>query len=122
MKIISNDGKIDFEAPIYMTDEQRLRFIKRIKQIFENVKILQVREQVKEMGELERHPKKWKIKDLVLAASALSNEEVAKRTGREIFSVQMKRGSWLMELQTWARKRGLSEITEDDIKEFERSR
>ena len=121
MKIITNNkGFVDFEAPIYMNDFQKDEFLRGMREIFEEINVKQIKEKLKEMDEIERHPKKWTINELALLVEGKSNEEIAEITNRTPFGVQIKRGSWLLHIQSWAKKKGKSNITEDDIKEFEK--
>lgn len=111
---------LDFEAPIYMNENQRDNFIDRMKNIFKNrVYVTNLIENKKEIKNIDRHPKKFTEEDsLILADSKLSNEEIAKIVNKSAFAIQMKRGSFLMELQEWARKNGKTRITEDDVRGF----
>jgi hypothetical protein len=53
-----------------------------------------------------------------LADPALTNEELAKSMGKSEFAIQMKRGPFLMALQEWARKKGRTKVTPDDVEEY----
>lgn len=114
---INSTGHIDFEAPIYMNDQQRDRFIAGIKKIFGDVEIEAIEEQIIERVGTHKS-KKWATDELFLLTTSLSNEEIAAKTGREVFGVQQKRGSFLVVIQTWARAKGKSGITGKDIAQF----
>lgn len=120
MKIFIKERYIDFEAPIYMSEGQRKKFIEGMERIFsEKVKVENIVENKKEMGDITRHWKKFTEEDkIILANPDLSNEEIAEKMGKTTFAIQMRRGHFLMELQDWAKKKGKSKITEKDIREF----
>ena len=120
MKIVTKDDYVDFKAPIYMSKEQRKKFIKGMVRIFgDRIKVRHIIENKKEMGKIKRVFKKFTEEDqITLANPDLSNEDIAKRMDKTQFAIQMKRGPFLMELQEWAIKKGKNKITEKDIQEF----
>ena len=118
---------MDFEAPLFMTDNQRKKFLEGMKKIFGNIITHNVRELDKEMGEIERHPQKWTPEELVYLLSDKSHEEIGRILHRDYFSIKSKRGVWLAPFYTWATKHGY--VKEGHIKnkigaikEYERSK
>ncbi len=120
MRILIKDDHIDFEAPIYMSERNLKKFVNGMRKIFrDTISVNKIIENKKEMDEIERKAIRFSEEDyLILANADLSNEEVAKRLGKSLFAVQMKRGPFLMELQDWAQKKGKNKITEKDIQDF----
>lgn len=120
MRILIKEKYIDIEAPIYMSEQNLKKFIKGMKVIFgDRISVNKIIENKKEMGEVERQAIRFSEEDhLILGNAELSNAEVAKRLGKSLFAVQMKRGPFLMELQEWADKKDKNKITEKDIQEF----
>jgi len=107
MKVfVNNNGLVDFETPIFMTDEQFQTFSEGMNNVFGNITIHKIEELEKTMGDIERHPKEWKPEELVHLLSDKSHEEVAKTLGREYFSVKSKRGVWILPFKNWAEKNG----------------
>lgn len=101
---INKEGYVDLQAPIYMTSEQKLKFIKGMMDLFGAVKFPEVKELDKEMGVIERHPQKWTPEELVYLLSDKSHEEIGVILKREPFSVKRKRGVWLTPFYNWATK------------------
>jgi len=120
MRILTKDKYVDFEVPIYMSENQRKKFVNGMIKIFgDRIKVTNIIENKKEMGEVERHFKKFTEEDqIILANPNLNNEKKKKKMGKTHFAIQMKRGQFLMELQEWAIKKGKSKINEKDIQEF----
>jgi len=113
-------GFLDFEAPIFMIEDQRKKFVEGIKIIFgQNVTVEEIVENKKEIEGIKRHPKAFSLNDLVnLANSGLSNEELAEKFHKTDFAIQMKRGPFIMELQEWGRKKGKTKFSAKDIEDF----
>jgi|YelNatPaOPRAMG01_1025707.scaffolds.fasta_scaffold15494_10 DNA-directed RNA polymerase specialized sigma subunit len=124
MKILINkNGYVDFEAPIYMTDKQREYFINGMKKIFKDIQIKHIIEQIKEMPERETVAiVDWKNpKNLLLLTKGLTEEEIADKLGigrEHTFAIRLKSADFLLPFYNWARKKGLTQITEKDIEEF----
>jgi hypothetical protein len=64
----------------------------------------------------------WKNpKNLLLLTKGLTEEEIADKLGigrEHTFAIRLKRAEFLLPLHSWAKKKGITEITEDVIKEF----
>lgn len=114
---------VDFEAPIFMFKDQKEMFVKGMKKIFGDIQIKHVKEQITEMPEREiKTVVDWKNpKNLLLLTTGLTNEQIADILGigrKHIFAIQLKRASFILPLHKWARKKGISQITEKDIQEY----
>jgi hypothetical protein len=121
--LINENGYVDLKAPIYMTEEQRKCFIEGMKKIFTDVQVIDVEEQIVEMPKREAKPVvDWKNpKNLYLLTKGLTNEEIARELGvsdEHIFAIQLKRAEFVPKIQQWARKKGITQITEKDVEEF----
>ncbi|MEM5803242.1 MAG: hypothetical protein QW350_00710 [Candidatus Aenigmatarchaeota archaeon] len=122
MKIIVKNDLVDFETPIYMTEEQLDLFVNGMKKIFNDVKTEYVSEQIKEFSVNSKEIIDWKNpKNLLLLTQGLTEEEIAEKIGidkKHIFAIRLKSANFLLPFYRWAKKKGLTEISEDDIKEF----
>jgi len=119
MRILIKDEYLDFEAPIQMTEEQRKKFIRFMKNLFDDVKVVNVIEKTKEMGDREVSPRKWVPEELSLLLTPKNNKDIAVKTNRSEMSVKMMRGSFVPEFLVWAKKKGYSlPVKIDVIKEF----
>jgi len=116
----NSDGRIDFEAPIYMTEEQREKFIQGMKKIFGiRIKIENIIENKKEIKKRKGEGKrKYDIKQLSHFAKEINNKDIANIIGKTEFAVQMKRGVYLKEYMEWARKKRLSKLDEESEEAF----
>ncbi len=103
---VDKDGKVDLEAPIHMTDEQREIFSSGMKEIFGKLAIYNIEELEKNMSETERNPRKWLPEELLYLLEDKTHEEVASILKREPFGVRIKRGIWVGPFQAWALKKG----------------
>lgn len=121
MRILFDEaGFVDFEAPIYLQDDQCKKLIAGLRKIFGNrLATKEVVEQIVNRTRLGSKNEKWSLNELELAANpALTNEEVALRIKREYFAVQSKRGQLLVELRHFAQKKRLVRITRKDIAQY----
>ena len=120
MRIFTKGNRLDFEAPVYMSEPVLDKFVIGMKQIFGNeVHISNIPENKKEMKAGEKHPKKFDMSSiLVLTNPELDNEEAGSKLGKSEFAVLMKRGPLLKEFMEWLRKRGKEEFSEEDVNEF----
>lgn len=116
MKIHYKDGHIDFEAPIQMTDAQRERFIKFMMKMFpKKIKIWEKVEKRKDVGPIDRNPKKWDAKELAMLLSPKSNEWLADKMHRSEMSVRMERGHFVPEFMVWAKEKGYHLVPDEKI-------
>jgi len=119
MRILIKDEYLDFEAPIQMTEEQREKFIRFMKSLFGDIKVVNVIEKTKEMGDREINPKKWTAEELSLLLTPMSNRELTVKLKRTEMSVKMMRGSFVPEFLVWAKEKGYSlPVRIETIKEF----
>lgn len=119
MRILIKDEYLDFEAPIQMTEEQREKFIRFMKNLFGNIKVVNVIEKTKEMGDRKVDPKKWTPEELSLLLTPINNRDLTTKLKRTEMSVKMKRGSFVPEFLVWAKKKGYSlPVKIEVIKEF----
>jgi hypothetical protein len=121
MIIQIKDNFLDFQAPIYIPECKQKEFIDGLSKIFgsdfEGVE--KIVEAKKVMGEVERHFVRFSIDDCILLADpTLTNEEIAAKLNKTTFAIQMKRGSFLMELQEWMHKQGVSKISPQLVQKF----
>ena len=118
--IIENNGYIDLEMPVYMSDEQRRKFIYLIKMVFGEVEVIEVEEPPGHKIE-GKTTGKWTVEELKLLFSSMSEDEIAEKINRSIMSVRMKIGTFKPEFYYWAskKKKVINKKTLDSlIKEF----
>jgi hypothetical protein len=108
MRILTKENYVDFEAPIYMTEDQRKKFLAFMKEEFIYVEIGEVEEKSKEMGERTITNKDWTPYEFSLLLSPETNEELSAKTDRSMMSIKMMRGHFVPEFMVWARKKGYS--------------
>lgn len=106
MKILTKNEYVDFEVPVYMTEEQRKRFIQFIKKVFgEACHFEEVEEKTKEMGRRQSNMKKWSSEDILLLFTGKDEKTLAEETNRSEMSIRMARGSLVPEILSWAKKK-----------------
>ena len=122
MKILIHENIVDFEAPIYMSENQRKEFAKGMRTIFgaSNIEEREIIEKKKMMGDIERHPKRFSKDDLaqMIASYELDNEEIGGKFKKTEFAILMKRGPLLTSFREWAKKNKKNKITKSEIEEF----
>ncbi len=120
VKIQVNGDLLDFESPIYMDEQKQKEFVMGMKSIFgERILVTKIIENKKVLSDIVRHPKKFDLNGMVLLAnSKLEQEQIASKLKKTPFAIQMKRGPFLMQLMKWAKKKKLSKLNEEDVKEF----
>lgn len=120
VKIVFNKNFVDFEAPVYMDEEKQREFVTGMKEIFGNKIIVEnIIENKKIMGKRKGTSKKFNLRDMILLANdELKQEQIASKLEKTPFAIQMKRGPFLMQLMSWAKKKKFSKLDEKDVKEF----
>lgn len=109
----------DFEAPVYMTDNQLDKFILFLENMY-GTKI-----QTKDIIEKSREPiehedqKKWTPYEILALFGSEDNISLARKLNRKEMSVRMKRGIFMADFVSWARKKGYAlPPTKKMIQEF----
>jgi hypothetical protein len=122
MKLIVRNRFIDLAAPIFMSGEQRDKFIDFMKNTFEDVDVKEVQEKSRP-GPHGGEPRKWTVDDISVLLEGSSIEKKAERLGRSEMSVIMRTGSVVPEITKWMKKNGYMEyppakkIVEEFMKE-----
>src|SRR3989338_11150535 len=106
VKILVSGDYMDFEAPIYMTEERLEKFISFMTNMFGKIKKIEVEEVTKEKGETSSKKRIWKINDYVTLLSTMDNDLIAEKLKRSPISVQMMRGWFVSSFMSWAKKKG----------------
>lgn len=125
MKVtVTEDGYIDFEAPIRMTEGQKEKFVKFMKRIFPTINMKEVNEPIKQMPlGRKSESRDWdNVDEFSLLLGPESNESIAEKTGRSSMSIRMKRGDFVPEFMVWAKKKGYTyspkNVDKKVVKEF----
>jgi hypothetical protein len=119
MKLIVKNQSIDFEAPVYMSEDQRDKFIDFIKKTFENVEVREVQEESRP-GPHGGTPRKWTAEDIAVLLEGSSIKKKAEKLDRSEMSVIMRTGSIVPEITKWMKKKGCVEYppAKEIIEEF----
>lgn len=121
MKILYNkSGLVDFEAPIFMSQKNKEKFISGMKEIFgDKLEICTITEKNKEMGDIDRHPRRFSPQDYIdLLTSSLENDDVAKKFNKTEFAIQMKRGIVLPKFQKFCEDHSIEIPSHENIRKF----
>lgn len=124
MKVLQDEnGRVDFDTPVDVTDKQKNKFIEFFKENFENVEVEDTKEPDRDVdSDGDNNQKSWTVKDRKVLLKTNSNEEAAEQLDRSKMSVQMKRGSFQPEFLQWAKDQGyakpLENLSEDMIEDF----
>lgn len=102
--LLHGDRCIDFEAPVYMSEQQRERFIKFMQKLVPGIKVAYVQE--KERKPPRGEPKPWTKHELGLLLRTDDNETLMKKLGRSSMSIRLQRGELQPEFFKWAKKEG----------------
>ena len=121
VKIYTKGNYLDFEAPIYMDDEYFKKFCDFLEKLTGGkIEIIPTLEKERGVGETEKHPVVWKPEELLLLLAPISNEELEVKLKRSDMSILMKRGQFVPEFSSWAKKKGyrIEQITATIIKKY----
>lgn len=72
------------------------------------VEVLEVEEKSRSMSAIEREMKRWTVEELIMLIGPESNRALAERMDRTGMSVRMKRGHFVQDFLSWAKKRNHS--------------
>jgi len=103
--LLHGDRAIDFEAPVYMSDQQRKRFIKFMRKLVPDIKVEHIQE-IDMPGPGGGSGKDWTKQELALLLTTDDNETLAKKLERSDMSITLKRGELQPEFFKWAKKEG----------------
>ena len=122
MKIyVHKDGHVDLEAPIQMTEDQKIAFIDFFKRMFPgDVKVQDREEKSKNVGKREGGRRdKWTLDEYVILLSPERISRLSERIDRSEMSIQMKLGDFVPEFWAWMRGKGYSLTNVKElVKEF----
>jgi hypothetical protein len=104
MRLIYGEWGIDLEAPVYMSEEQRRKFIKFMQGLLPDIKVEKVRE--KEKPGPGGRPKPWTKDELELLLKTDDNETLARKLRRNEMSIRMRRAQLQPEFFGWANRNG----------------
>ena len=124
MRLFIRDNYIDLGDPVFMTDNQREKLIKFMKENFGEVKVVNVTEMARP-GPSGGEQRKWSVDDLSLLFHGGTVEEKAAKLSRSAMSIIMRTGSIVPEITKWMKEKGYKkfppprEIIEEFIGEKE---
>ena len=117
-----HDG-VDFREPVYMTSEQKYKFIEFLKSIFEESVINDEtinpdKFRTKRLGEVMTM-RTWEDEEekFVLLNNELDSDEIAEKIGRTGMSVYVKRGLLQFDFRQWLNKKKIN-VYEGDREKF----
>ena len=111
---VHSGGLVDLEAPIHMDEDQRDVFVKFFRDHFNDVKVSDVAEAQKIMGDREVEIRHWTSEEYAsLFFPPFDNEMLAHKLRRTPMSIQAMRGSFCPRFLKWLGEKGYSskEIT-----------
>lgn len=103
---VYDSGRVDFEAPIWMTDEQREEFIQFFKKTVRDVEVKDVEEAKGVFGSEDAEYREWTVDDYYELLSSDPNAVVARKLRRTEMSIVMKRGEFVPEFYVWLKAKG----------------
>ena len=125
VKIFIKENSIDFEAHVYMWEDQFEKFVKFLNDLMnEEVGVLNTKEVGRTVGSRERHPKRWTAEErFMLLNPNISDEELVKKIGkggRSSTSIFMQRAEFVPKFISWARSKGYdsNNISKTIVEEF----
>lgn len=108
--ILFNDGKVDFYRPPYMNQKQQDIFIKEMKKIFSDIKLVDVLEKTREQHKVIRggDAGEWTVEEYVLLLSGLDPEEIYEKMNgrRSVYAITLRIGDFVRPYLDWASKQG----------------
>lgn len=106
MKLLLHGERcIDFEAPVYMSDQQRKKFIKFMRKLVPSIKVVYVQEKERK-GPGGGQIKPWTKHEFGLLLKTDDNEMLEKKLGRSMMSIRLQRGQLQPEFFRWAEREG----------------
>jgi hypothetical protein len=112
-------GKIDFKAPVEMTDQQYEDFIELLEDIFSKEAVAERTMEETRTDRLgDKHfAREWRSEEASLLYELGDTREIAEKLGRSWMSVDIKRGHFLPPFLDWAKDNNHN-LMRDDIKEL----
>jgi len=105
MKIIYKNGFFDLAAPVYMSDNQKEKFLDFMKKNFDDVEVFN-REEASRPGPHGGERRKWTEDDIAVLLAGGSISEKAQKLGRSEMSVIMRSGSVVPDIIKWLKQKG----------------
>lgn len=119
MIINRKDGFVDFKAPVYMTEEQRKKFVRFMEDLFpDQVHPTEIQEKGKVITRNVDTSKRWDVDSFYVLFSCDDFDEIVKKTKRSPMSISMMMGGFYTDVISWAKKKGYSEVTKELIAEY----
>lgn len=115
MRLIYGEWGIDLEAPVYMSEQQRKKFIKFMQGLLPSIKIKNVRE--KEKPGPGGRGKPWTKDELELLLKTDDNKTLVRKLGRKEMSIGMGRAELQPKFFGWAERNGYVIPAEDTKRE-----
>jgi hypothetical protein len=117
--LVYDTGRIDLEAPIWMSVEQREEFIQFFRERLQDVKLKDVEEPDREFRRRVTESKPWSVDEYLTLLTSATNEKIAGELGRSDMSVIMKRGEFPAAFYAWLkRKRYSTPATREMVQEY----
>ena len=120
--VITKKNEVDLYAPIHMSDKQKLRFIRFMKELFPAIGVRDVVEPEKHKGPINSKSRKWSKKDYeILLLTALDGEDedsLMSKLNRSDMSIIQKIGTILPEYLRWEEKNARDNNREKRVEKF----
>jgi len=125
MKILlGNKGYVDFSSPVFMSVENKEKFISLLKSIFDpSVVIEENIEKFRDwrIGDKIMYPRKWLGEEYEVLLKSNSTEEIVNRLGRSEMAVIVQAGYWRPKYLKWCDEKGMNPFGEkmlETIKQY----
>ena len=119
MIIHRKNNFVDLKAPIFMSIDQRKKFIEFMERLFPGqVSAVEVQEKGKVITREGGKTKKWSVDDYLELFSSDDFDTVVKKIKRSDMSVNMMFGNFYPQVMSWAKKKGYTSITKKVIEEY----
>lgn len=119
--LLGSYGKLDFDAPVPMTNEQREKFLEFMKTEFEPLEVKFDDDfRTDRLGDKARFMSYWTKKEYAMLLVPRGNDYLEDKMARTWMSIVMKRMTFLPDFETWLNKNGLhlKEANEDSIDKY----
>ncbi|MEM4729027.1 MAG: hypothetical protein QXH42_04615 [Thermoplasmata archaeon] len=115
MKIyIGNNGNVDFDAPVKMTDEQYQNFLSMVRELFSVVVPVDVDGHREERLGDKIFGRPWDLEEYVLLFDAVNVMKVCEALGRTPMSVVIRRGEFIPDFIRYTKNKGVDIFAHPD--------
>jgi hypothetical protein len=111
VKILTKGEYVDFEAPVWMDEDNFNKIFLFFKEHFGKVEVIDVKEKdrFENINKKSKESKRWEAEELVLLLNPkISINELVIKLKRSEMSIKMQRAQFMPSFISWARKNNIS--------------